>query len=278
MQLGLFYSILFHMVLIALLFFGLPKLAKPVKIEDYAMVVDVVKTSELTNVKVRTTERKDQEEMQTKKSPKSQQSQKVEAQPIAKQEDAKKVEEEVEKIPLKTEQPKKVEEKKIEPPKKKPEEAPKKHKKDEEFEKSILKSLEEESKKKTEAKVDKSFKELEDSLKGDTNKEFNDNLPLSLSEIDALKSQITRNWNTASFNGAASKGMQVTVVIHLDAQGVVLSAVPELERNESPYYRAFVDSAVRAVKMSSPLKNLDKEKFNQWKDIELRFDSEGMIY
>lgn len=271
MQLGLFFSILFHMVLIAVLFFGLPKLSKPVKIEDYAMVIDVVKASELTNIKVRTIERKDLEDTQTKKAPKSQASQKDEAVTPPKKEETKKVEE-AEKIPTKKE------EKKVEQPKSKPAEKTTPKKKDEEFEKSILKSLEEESKKKTDSKIDKSFKELEDALKGDTNKQFNENLPLSLSEIDMIKSQITRNWNTSSFSGAASKGMQVTVIINVDIDGNVLSALPELERNDSPYYRAFVDSAVRAVKMSSPLKNLDKEKFNQWKSIEFTFDSSGMIY
>lgn len=277
MQLGLFFSFLLHLVLITALFFGLPKLSKPKPIEEYAMVIDVVKASELTNIKIKTVEHKDLDETQTRKAPKSQQSQKEEAPQPSKKEDAKKITEEAEKIPLKKEEPKKKEEKKTEPTKK-PVEKPDKKKKDDEFEKAILKSLEEEAKKKSEAKIDKSFKEMEDALKGDTNKQFNENLPLSLSEIDALKSQITRNWSTTSFSGAASQGMQVIVIIHLDIEGNVLSAAPELERNDSPYYRAFVDSAVRAVKMSSPLKNLDKEKFQQWKEVEFRFDSAGMIY
>src|SRR5277367_65858 len=105
MQLGLFFSILFHMVLIVVLFFGLPKLSKPVKIDDYAMVIDVVKSSELINIKVRTIDRKDLEETQTKKAPKSQAAKKNEAATPPKREEVKKVEE-AEKIPTKKEEKK----------------------------------------------------------------------------------------------------------------------------------------------------------------------------
>ncbi len=240
------------------------------------MVVDVVNVSELTNVNVKTTDKKNDESTQTKKAPKSQDL-KQEAQDHSKEKVAK-ADDDAEKIPVKKETQKKEitnQEKKLEKNKK---EDTKKKKKTDDFEKSILKSLEEESKKKENKKIDKEFKDFAEAIKGETNKEFNSNIPMSISEIDMIKSQITKNWNTTSFSGANSLGMEVIVIIVLDMEANVISAQPKLTPNSSPYYQAFVDSAVRAVKVSSPLKNLDKEKFASWKEIEFRFDSSGMIY
>ncbi len=277
MQRGLTLSIIFHFVLGLLVIYEMPALFHREIQTDYAMVVDVINISELTNVKVKTTDKKNDVSTQTKKAPKSQEV-KQDAQEKVKEKVAK-AEDDSEKIPVKKETPKKQEvnqEKKLEKQKK---EEPKKKKKTDDFEKSILKSLEEESKKADNKKVDKEFKDLEDALKGDTNKEFNENIPMSMSEIDAIKSQINKVWNTSSFSGANSKGMEVYVIIILDMDGKVISAQPKgLASNSSTYYQAFVDSALRAVRAASPLKNLDKEKFGSWKEIEFRFDSSGMIY
>ncbi len=277
MQRGFTLSIIFHLILGVLIIYELPALFHKEIQTDYAMVVDVVNISELTNVKVKTTDKKNDESTQTKKAPKSQDV-KQDAQEKSKEKIAK-ADDDSEKIPVKKETPKKQEvnqEKKLEKEKK---DDPKKKKKTDDFEKSILKSLDEESKKKENKKVDKEFKDLADALKGDTNKEYNDNIPMSMSEIDAIKSQITKTWNTSSFSGANSKGMEIVVMIILDMEGNVLSVQPKTSiANSSPYFQAFTDSALRAVRAASPLKNLDKEKFGSWKEIEFRFDSSGMIY
>jgi TonB family protein len=72
--------------------------------------------------------------------------------------------------------------------------------------------------------------------------------------------------------------MQVIVRFTLDANGNVLQADPVREYNSSPQYEAFVESALRAVRIASPIKGLPPEKINSWQSIELRFDSSGMIY
>lgn len=249
-------------------------------ITDYAVVTEVVPVSELTNVKVKESNRKDEIQQQTKKAPKSVEVAVNKEEPKPIDEKKPEIKEEAEKIPDKNEkkpdkpekpeQPKEIEKKKEENPKKKT---------DDSFEKSILKSLEEEAKKKNNKKVDKSFKDLADALKGETNKEYNQNLPMSMSEIDAIKSQISRNWNTTAFSGSVdAKTMQVVLEIKLDTGGNIISVKPKLERNRSPYYRPFVESTIRAVKSSSPLQNLSREKFHSWKEIEFRFDASGMIY
>lgn len=289
MRTGLYLSIALHTVAILLLLLGLPFLSFKDINTDYAYVVDVVPVSELTNVKVKASNRKDNTEQQTNKAPKASAEQQKEEEKSNTKESSKKAtetEKPAEKIPdknvkeeKKKEEPKKDEKK---PDKAKAKDEPKKDekpkKKDDSFEKSILKSLDSDAKKTDNKKVEKDFKDLADALKGDTNKDYNPNLPMSISEIDAIKSQIVKAWNTTSFSGANDKGMQVIINIELDMDGNVIKVTPQKMSNNSPYYQVFVESAIRAVKKASPLQNLTKEKYHSWKEIEFRFDSAGMIF
>lgn len=251
------------------MFVGVPMVNRDVN-TDYAIIAEIVPVSELTNVKVRSASKVAKEEKQTNKSAKA-----VEDESKMEKPNKDKAADASEAIPDKNskdkEKPKKED--------KKEDKKDDKKKKDENFEKSILKSLEADSSKKTDKKLDKEFAELEKALKGDTNKEYNSNIPMSMSEIDAIKAQITNKWNTTSFSGSSEMGMQVVVRIELDMDGNVLSAkTTGFSANQSQYYRAFVESAIRAVKSASPLQYLTKDKYHSWKEIEFRFDSSGMIY
>lgn len=289
MRMGLYLSIALHTVVILLLLVGLPFLSFKDINTDYAYVVDVVPVSELTNVKVKTSNKKDEAEQQTKKAPKAaaeQQKEQEQSKSKEVQKKATETEKPAEKIPDKNvkEEKKKEELKKDEKKqdnvkaKDDPKKDDKAKKKNDSFEKSILKSLDAESKKADNKKVEKDFKDLTDALKGDTNKDYNPNLPMSISEIDAIKSQIVKAWNTTSFSGANDKGMQVIINIELDMDGNVIRVTPQKMSSSSPYYQVFVESAIRAVKKASPLQNLTKEKYHSWKEIEFRFDSAGMIF
>lgn len=275
---GITFSLVLHLCIVLLLVFGVPVLTvRQDLIYDYALTTEIVTVSELTNIKVKTTDNKSKEEAQTKKAPKAVETEEVKA------EDAKKLDDnkadDAEKIPDKT---KKKEDKKQDNQEAKANqrEDKKKKKKEDDFAKSILKSLESDKKNKADdKKIEKEFKELEDAIKGDTNKEFSEHAPMSISEIDAIKSQVARNWNTTSFSGAPeAKNMRVVLYIQLDMEANVMSVMPKNGLNGSPFYRAFVESAVRAVKAASPLQNLPREKYHMWKEIEFRFDASGMIY
>lgn len=280
MNLGMLFSVIMHCSLLLFLMYGAPDIffrKKEVQ-QDYAIVIDVVKVSELTNINVK----KSAQSTSSKTEKEAPKSMKLAENTQAVGQIEKEV---VEKTPDEAETIKKVkpEEKKVEKKEEKKKEVQKvdnkkSKQKDVNFEKAILKSLEEEKHKKEKQKIDKNFAELAESLKGETNKEFNSNLPMTISEVDAIKSQITRNWNTTAFSGADSKGMNVTVFIELDMDGNVLKVSPKHGNNSSPYYNAFVESALRAIKQSSPLKELNKDKFHSWREIEFNFDSEGMIY
>jgi outer membrane biosynthesis protein TonB len=284
MKQSLYYSIGLHIMLLLALFIGMPVFKANVA-HDYAVVTDIVPISELTNVNVqkKTAKKEDKNEASKAKIPPSAVKDKpLESKPTKqekseKSEKAAKAEPDAEKVPIK-----KLEEKLATPKPRKDEVA--KEKKDDkskkdhaqDFATSILKSLD--SKESSDKKPDVDFKNIEKLLQGETNKEFNEHLPMSISEIDAIKSQIVNKWNTASFSGAATEGMQVVVVIELDMNGTVLKAQAQTQSHASPYYRAFVESAVRAVHMASPLQHLTKEKYHSWREIEFRFDSSGMIY
>jgi len=110
-------------------------------------------------------------------------------------------------------------------------------------------------------------------LESDSDKPYNPDLPLSVTEKDAIASQIYKVWYTSSFNGADVKeGMRVTLKLTLDREGNVLQVHPVLEHNSSPQYPAFVESAERAVKIASPIKGLPPEKFASWSQMEMNFD------
>jgi outer membrane biosynthesis protein TonB len=284
-----YYSLALHIILLLLLVLGMPAMRSEM-MHDYAIVAEVVPISELSNVNTQKMQKRQTEKTMTSKA-KAPPVSSTPTSNIRKEQDASSTREnqpknstinknkDAEKVPTTS-----VSEKKQ--PNKKPKDKEKTNKQDiqpkdkaQDFASSILKSLESKNSqesKEEEPKVD--FKNIEKLLQGDSNKPFNENLPMSISEVDAIKSQIVSKWNTASFNGAAAEGMQVIVLIELDMQGNVVKVQPQIQSHSSPYYRAFVESAVRAAHLASPLQNLSSEKYHNWKEIEFRFDSSGMIH
>jgi hypothetical protein len=100
---------------------------------------------------------------------------------------------------------------------------------------------------------------------------------LSLSEMDAVKQQIERNWSVPA--GAKDAGnLVVRIHIALNPDGT-LSGPPRIldeSRMGDDYYRAAAESAVRAIYESEPLK-LPPDKYDSWRDITLTFDPKEML-
>ncbi len=275
MSRSLYYSIAIHILVLSLFFFGMPVIRSDV-INEYAIVTDIVPISDLTNVNVKKKPAKDIEPKQDI----SHEKKKEIHEKIEKKENIEDKKESAEKVPIKKKEIDVKKEEKKEKISKKTTDNVKKNenKKDtaEDFAKSILKNIDKKEEAQDKEKVD--FKDIDKLLNGDTNKEFNNNIPMSISEIDGIKSQIIRNWNTSSFSGSASDGMQVVILVELDMNAEVIKVSAKRENNTSKYYTPFVESAIRAVRISSPIQNLSKQKYSAWKEIELRFDSSGMIY
>lgn len=111
------------------------------------------------------------------------------------------------------------------------------------------------------------------------NTSFNPNLPLSISEQDAIRQKIVSNWNV----DLGAKGIEtfvVTLRIWVLQDGTVQSARIESTNHgmDDPAYRSFAESAVRAALQSSPLP-LPANKADQITDgkLVLVFSAKDML-
>ncbi len=105
-------------------------------------------------------------------------------------------------------------------------------------------------------------------------------MPLSISEKDAIRNQFIVCWNVPA-GAKNAENLIVTLRVQLAEDASVTQV--ELARDEARYasdsfFRAAADSAMRAVHLCSPLKNLPPDKFAAWKDMELTFDPREMLF
>lgn len=286
---ALAYSVSLHLLLFALLIFGLPSfLRNEPPPEPAAITVELLPITAVSNVKPEDSEQAEKpkpeepkKEEQKKPSPPVKVAQatppppppKPEPKPVEKPEvkkpDIKKVEKKPEPKP----------EPKVEPPKKEtPKEKPKKAKEDDLD--AILKAV-----KDTAQQEEKPDKPAEKDVKTSSSHKaistrFDPNQRMSLSEMDALQSQISKNW---SFDAGAKDAQTFIIVIDakFNSDGSCISAeISSKSRdryNSDSFYRAAAEAAKRAVWKSSPLKNLSPEKFDAWKEMELTFDSRSLL-
>lgn len=137
---------------------------------------------------------------------------------------------------------------------------------------------------KQEAKTDTS-KDAKDKTNTPENKTKSDapydaSLPLSLSETDAIRGQFIPCWRMPA--GAKDpQSLAVSVKLKLQADGTVLEAVLDPAQKgrytSDPFFRAAADSALRATKQCSPLKNLPPEKYNTWRDMTINFTPQDLL-
>jgi hypothetical protein len=99
---------------------------------------------------------------------------------------------------------------------------------------------------------------------------------LSQSEIDALRARISNCWSPPPGINAASK---IYVVLRvLFKQDASMSREPVLvEGTASPLGPALAESAKRALLLCQPFTMLKPEHYDQWKDLELKFDPQQLL-
>jgi hypothetical protein len=139
---------------------------------------------------------------------------------------------------------------------------------------SLLKTLEEETAKKK-VKINQK-KKNEKAARG----LYNKSKPLSISQIDDIRSQFTECWTTVS-GGKDAGNLAVLLEISLEKDGTVKNIkLVHLNRYNSgdTFYRAAADAAIRAVKICSPIQNLPEDQYEAWKVMEFLFDPSQMIY
>jgi outer membrane biosynthesis protein TonB len=272
------YSILLHIALFLVIFFGLPTFFEKHITDEPVITVEILPISELTNVKPAHKEKpadKPKADTTPKNQPKPALPEPVkESKPVETPKEAE-PKAEIKKAEVKPEQkPKEV---------KKEEKKDKKKKEDDSFA-SVLKSVEKmKPAEKTETKPDdkEDFSSVEDMLSNAKEEKYNPSIPLSVTEKDAIKQQIMQNWTVlAGAKDAAS--MVVTLHISLGKDGSVtdIKITNQAHYNSDPVFKATADSAVRAVYKSSPLKNLPVEKYDSrdgWSEMDINFDPSEMM-
>jgi len=99
---------------------------------------------------------------------------------------------------------------------------------------------------------------------------------LSQSEIDALRSRISTCWSPPPGINASTK---IYVVLRvLFKQDASMSREPVLvEATASPLGPALAESAKRALLLCQPFTMLKPEHYEQWKDLELKFDPQELL-
>jgi outer membrane biosynthesis protein TonB len=265
---GLYYSGGLHLALLFFALFGLPDLfSDPPEPEPIVVTLEPLPISRISNVKPTPPKPPAPPE---KKPPKPAPSPKP-TPPVKKEEPTPK--------PEPKENPVKVEDKEAPPEKK--EEKPKETPQEKDELDAILQDIKEkarqemEQEKQPEAPVDAAPEHAAISDKHDPT------LPLSISDRDAIISQIAQNWRVP----AGAKGdytLNVTVKVQVQTDGTVLraelAAGDRMRAAGDPFFRAAADSAVRAVWKSSPLKNLPTDRYDAWKDMELTFNPKYLLY
>lgn len=109
---------------------------------------------------------------------------------------------------------------------------------------------------------------------------FIPSLPISISDMDALRRQIEACWNLPA--GAKNpEDLVVLVWVSLNPDGTLIQAKVVDDKGRAaydPYYRAAAESALRALlnPRCTPLK-LPPEKYEQWKTMTINFDPRQML-
>jgi outer membrane biosynthesis protein TonB len=105
-------------------------------------------------------------------------------------------------------------------------------------------------------------------------------LQLSISEKALIKKQIEDGWRNIPVGAQGIEQAKVVVYISLDKDGTVLQVkiVDTLCNGVSAgICQALADSALRAVKQASPLKNLPVERYDTWKEFQFLFDPSEIL-
>ena len=102
---------------------------------------------------------------------------------------------------------------------------------------------------------------------------------LSYGEIDSVRAQLNSCWNfPAGAKYAENLVVQLNLVMNTDRTVRSAKVVDQSKYNRDPAFRAAADAAMRAVRnpRCDPLK-LPPAKYNEWKTITLNFDPRGVL-
>ena len=106
-----------------------------------------------------------------------------------------------------------------------------------------------------------------------------DGPPLTSSEKDGLRLAVQRCWNVPAGLRDANQ-LKVTLAAELAADGAVINAsIRLIDPSPAPdaRFQQAYEAGRRALIRCSPYSDLPRDKFGQWRDIEVVFNPEGMV-
>lgn len=262
---GITYSGVLHLLVVIVVLAGLPSLLELKREpEPAAITVEIVPIAAISNIKP------EESTPAPKEEPKKEPEAKKPAPPVKTAEAPPPPP-----PPTPVEKKEKAPEKKVE--EKKPEEKKPEKKMKEQDLLAVLKSVKE-----TAAKEErKDSKSAEDTSPSKSKSQHYDpGLPMSLSEKDAIKNQISKCW-TVPAGAKDAQNLLIVLRVQYEKDGsfinVTLADQSKSRYAKETFFRAAADSAMRAVRMCTPLKGLPPEKYDTWRDIELYFDPKEML-
>jgi hypothetical protein len=99
---------------------------------------------------------------------------------------------------------------------------------------------------------------------------------LSQSEIDSLRARISSCWSPPPGIDATSK-LYVVLRVLFKADGSMSQEPVLVEATASALGPALAESAKRALLLCQPFTMLKPEHYDQWKDLELKFDPQELL-
>lgn len=99
---------------------------------------------------------------------------------------------------------------------------------------------------------------------------------LSQSEIDALRARISNCWSPPPGIDVNSR-LYVVLRVLFKNDGSMVQAPVLVEGSASPLGPALAESAKRALLLCQPFTMLKPEHYDQWKDLELKFDPHELL-
>ena len=260
------YSFGLHVGAILLFLVGLPSIIKRAEPQPLVMTVEILPVSAMTNIKPSDKPIQQQKVAKTpvnaKPIPKTAAEKPAEPEPVKK--DAVEIPDEGAKPKPKEKEKKKEEEEK---------------KKADDFAALMSKLKQQEKQEPTKEKPKDDASQAENKTRSDA--AYDDSMPLSISEKDMIRGQFIKCW-TMPAGSPNPEELIVQVRVLLGQDGSVTEAKlvsgQEGRYGSDTFFRAAADAAIRAVWKCSPLQQLPPDKYGSWRDMELTFDPQELLF
>jgi outer membrane biosynthesis protein TonB len=103
-------------------------------------------------------------------------------------------------------------------------------------------------------------------------------LALSLSEVDAVRQRVQECWNVRDFAGSADADkLRASIRFSLNQDGSLAGNPVISSSSGGALSRLFADRAVQAVQKCAPYNFLPRNKYTNWRNMNLNFDMSGMM-